>query len=156
VLTYPPVTKSAEDPQNVAAQSDQNVSTEPPQWQQYVPKEQGQNVATPDTNRDNNTEIKEVEKTDRENQTIWDKAVEQLRAELPVEEAAARLTGTTLIEVTETAARIFVPNRFTVPWLERRLYGQIAKAMKAVVGKDVDLQFISSDVGFSPAGSFGV
>jgi hypothetical protein len=40
--------------------------------------------------------------------------------------------------------------------VERRLYGQITKAMKAVVGKDVDLQFIARDVGASPGGSFGV
>jgi hypothetical protein len=28
--------------------------------------------------------------------------------------------------------------------LERRLYGQIAKAMKGVVGKNLDLQFVTS------------
>jgi hypothetical protein len=130
--------------QNSATQSEQNVPAEPPQWQQNVPKEQWQNVATPDTHRENNTENKETEKTGRENQTIWDKALEQVRTELPGEEGTARLSGTTLIEVTETAARIFVPNRNVLPWLERRLYAQIAKAMKAVIGKDVDLQFIAA------------
>jgi hypothetical protein len=39
---------------------------------------------------------------------------------------------------------IGVPNRFAIPWLERRLYGQIVKAMKGVVGKDLDLQFIAA------------
>jgi hypothetical protein len=149
-------TEKVQSPQNSATQSEQNVSTKPPQWQQNVPKEHWQNVATPDTHRENNRENIKTEKTDRENQTIWDKALEQLRTELPVEEGTARLSGTTLIEVTETAARIFVPNRFTIPWLERRLYSQIAKAMKTVIGKDVDLQFISSEAGFSPAGSCGV
>jgi chromosomal replication initiation ATPase DnaA len=67
-----------------------------------------------------------------------------LKADLPPGEAAARLAGTTLIEVTETTARIGVPNPFAIPWLERRLYGQIAKAMKAVVEKDLDLQFIAA------------
>jgi chromosomal replication initiation ATPase DnaA len=99
------------------------------------------NVGT--LNRENNTEKKETEKTDREKQTIWDKALEQVKTDLPLGETADRLAGTTLIEVTDTKALIFVPNRFTVPWLERRLYGQIAKAMKGVVGKDLDLQFVA-------------
>jgi chromosomal replication initiation ATPase DnaA len=67
-----------------------------------------------------------------------------LKKDLPQEEVAVRLTGITLIEVTETAARIFVPNLTALAWLERRLYGQIAKAMKGVVGKDLDLQFITA------------
>jgi hypothetical protein len=127
--------------QNVAAQSEQNVPTKPPQWQQNVPKEQWQNAVT--HNRENNTENKERENTNRENQETWEKTVEQLKSDLPVGETAARLTGTTLIEVTDTKALIFVPNRYAIPWLERRLYGQIAKAIKGVVGKDLDLQFVS-------------
>jgi hypothetical protein len=138
-------TEKIETPQNVAAVRQQNVSIEPPHWQQNVPKEQWQNVATPDTRRENNTENKETEKTDqKENQETWEKTVEQLKRDLPVGEAAARLTGTTLVEVTDTSALIFVPNRFTIPWLERRLYGQIQKAMKRVLERDVDLQFVTS------------
>ena len=90
------------------------------------------------------TEQKEPEKTDRENETTWDKALEQLKKDLPLGESEARLNGTTLIEVTDTVAMIGVPNRFAIPWLERRLYGQIVKAMKGVVGKDLDLQFIAA------------
>jgi hypothetical protein len=135
-------TEKPEPAQNRLTQQQQNVSTDPPQRQQNVPKEQRQNVASQD--RDNNTENKEAEKTNRENETTWNKALENLRADLPVEEVAARLTGTTLIEVTETAARIGVANPVAIPWLERRLYGQIAKALKGVVGKDVDLQFIAA------------
>ena len=67
-----------------------------------------------------------------------------MQADLPPGEAEARLNGTTLIEVTDTAARIGVNNPFAIAWLERRMYGQIAKAMKAVVGKDLDLQFIAA------------
>jgi phage replication O-like protein O len=113
----------------------QSVATELAQCQQ--------NVVTP--NKENNIENKETEKTDwRENQATWDKVVEQLKESQPIEDVEARLTGTILIEVTDSAATIFVPNRFAIPWLERRLYGQIAKAMKSVVGKDVDLQFIAA------------
>jgi hypothetical protein len=103
------------------------------QWKQNVPTH----------NRDYNTEIKETEKTDRENQAIWNKTLNQLKADLPLEEVAARLADTTLLEVTDTAARIFVPNRTMAAWLERRLYRQITKAMKEIVGRDLDLQFIT-------------
>jgi hypothetical protein len=125
---------SSQRSQNAIADRQQNVSAKPPQQQQNVPKEQWQNVATPDTHRENN----------RENQETWGKALEQVKKDLPPGETADRLAGTTLIEVTEIAATIFVPNRNALPWLERRLYGQIAKAMKAVVGKDLYLQFIAA------------
>jgi hypothetical protein len=110
---------------------------------QNVPKEQWQNVATPDTHRDNNRENEETEKTDRENQATWDNTIEQVKKDLPLGETADRLAGTALVEVTDTTATIFVPNRTTVAWVERRLYSQIAKAMKGVVGKELDLQFIA-------------
>jgi hypothetical protein len=128
--------------QNVVADRAQNVSTEPPQWQQNVSTKWKQNVGT--HYRENNTENKETEKTSKENQETWQKALEQVKKDLPLGETEDRFTGTTLIEVTETAATIFVPNRFAIPWLERRLYGQIAKAMKGVLGKDIDLQFVAT------------
>jgi hypothetical protein len=107
----------------------QTVATEPVQCPQ--------NVATHDK------ENKEIEETDqRENQATWNKALEQVKKDLPLGETEARLAGTTLIEVTGTVARIGVANPFAVAWLERRLYGQIAKAIKGVVGKDLDLQFV--------------
>jgi hypothetical protein len=135
-------TEKDERIQNVPTESVQTVPTQPPECLQNVSTQWKQNAAT--HNRENNRENKETEKTDRENETVWDKALEQLRAELPQEEGAARLTGTTLIKVTETKAVIFVPNRLAIPWLERRLYGQIARAMKGIVGKDLDLQFIAA------------
>jgi hypothetical protein len=128
--------------QNVSTEPVQNVPTQPPKCLQNVSTKWKQNVAT--LYRDNNTENKETEKTDRENQKTWDKAVEKLQAELPPGEAEARLTGTTLIEVTDTAARIGVPSAFAIAWLERRMYGQISKAMKGVLGKDLDLQFVAA------------
>jgi hypothetical protein len=134
-------TQKIEQQQNMSTELVQNVTTQPPEWQQNVSTKWKQNAAT--QYRENNTENKEIEKTNRENQETWEKTVEQLKQDLPVEEAAARLTGTTLVEVTDTKALIFVPNRNALPWLERRLYGQIAKAIKGVVGKDLDLQFVS-------------
>jgi hypothetical protein len=117
--------------QNVPTEREQNEST---QWKQTAPT----------YNRENNTENnKETERIDRENQKTWEIALEILKQDLPPGESEARLTGTTLIEVTDTAARIGVSNPFAIPWLERRIYGQIAKAMKGVLGKDLDLQFIA-------------
>jgi hypothetical protein len=134
-------TEKAERTQTVPTEPVQNVATQPPEWQQNVFTKWKQNAAT--LYRENNTENKKTEKTDRENQETWEKTVEQVKLDLPVDESEARLAGTTLIEVTDTRALIFVPNRFAIPWFERRLYGQIAKAIKAVVGKDLDLQFVS-------------
>jgi hypothetical protein len=136
-------TEKVQSLQKSAIQSEQNVSTQPPQWQQNVPKEQWQNVATPDTHRENNTEKKEPEITDRENQETWNKTVEQVKQDLPLGETADRLAGTALIAVTETGATISVPTRTAVAWFERRLYSQIAKAIKGTVGKDLDLQFVA-------------
>jgi hypothetical protein len=136
-------TSSSQRAQNAVTEPHQNVSTKPPQWQQNVPKEQCQNVATPDTHRENNRKNKETEKTDREKQETWEKAVEHVKSDLPAGESEARLAGTVLLEVTETAACIGVLNPCAIPWLERRLYGQIAKAIKGVIGKDLDLQFVA-------------
>jgi phage replication O-like protein O len=109
------------------------------------PVECAQTVAT--LSRENKTEIKEPEKTSGENETTWHKTLEKLQADLPISDvgqAETQLNGTTLLQVTQTAARISVPNPNALAWLERRLYGQIAKAMKSVLGKDLDLQFIAA------------
>jgi hypothetical protein len=134
--------EKSESVQNVATEPEQNVSTAIIECQQNVSTRWKQTAAT--QYRENNTENKKEEKTDRENQTIWKNAREQITKDLPVGETSDRLSGTTLVEVTDTSALIFVPNRFTIPWLERRLYGQIQKAMKSVLQRNVDLQFVTS------------
>jgi hypothetical protein len=133
-------TETGERQQTVPTEPVQNVITQPPECLQNVSTQWKQNVGTQD--RESNTEKKLPEKTDRENQTIWTKTIEQLKEAQPREVVETRLTGTTLIEVTDTAARIGVASPFTIAWLERRMYGQIAKAMKGVLGKDLDLQFV--------------
>ncbi len=130
--------------QNVSTEPVQNVPTQPPECLQNVSSERLQNGATPDTHRENNRENIETERTDqKEYQETWEKTIEQVRKDLPVGETGDRLAGTTLIQVTQTAATILVPNHTAVAWFERRLYSQIAKAMKGVVGKELDLQFIA-------------
>jgi hypothetical protein len=134
--------EKVERAQTVLTEPVQNVPTQPPECLQNVSTERRQNVPT--HYRENNTENKKTEKTDRENQETWQKALEQVKNDLPLGETEDRLTGTTLIEMTETAARIRVNNPFALAWLERRMYGQIAKALKGVIGKDIDLQFIAA------------
>jgi nicotinamide mononucleotide adenylyltransferase len=133
-------TEKGERPQTVPTEQEQTVSTEIVECQQNVSTQWQQTVPT--HNRDYNTEIKKTEKTDRENETTWRKALEQLQVTLPLGETETRLEGTTLLQVTDTAARISAPNTLAVAWLERRLYSQIANAMKGVLGKDLDLQFV--------------
>jgi hypothetical protein len=145
-------TESGQQAQNVPTEPVQNVPTQPPESLQNVSTQWKQNAAG--HYRENNRENKETEKTDRENQDTWQKALEQLKSDLPLGETEDRLTGTTLIEMTETAARIRVNNPSALAWLERRMYGQIAKAIKGIVGKDLDLQFVTSCGDFPPAGSF--
>src|ERR671919_2935467 len=135
-------TEKIEREQNVPTERGQNVATEMDEWQQNVSTQWKQNVST--QGRDYSTENKETEKTSRENQTIWQKALEQLKADLPLGEAETRLTGTTLLQVTDTAARILVPSTNALLWLERRMYRQISNAMKGVLGKDLDLQFVAA------------
>jgi hypothetical protein len=135
-------TEKVEPIQNVPAQSEQNVATTPTEPLQNVSTKWKQNVATQD--RDNSTENKEIERTTRENQTTWDKTLERLKEALPLTETQIRLTGTTLVQLTDTAAQIAVPSTTALVWLERRMYGQIAKAMKGVLGKDLDLQFVAA------------
>jgi hypothetical protein len=130
------VTEKGEQPQTVPTEQEQTVTTELVECQQNVSTQWRQTVPT--HNRDYNTETKEPEKTDRENESVWQKALDQLKADLPASDAGvgeARLNGTALLQVTDTAARIGVANPFIIAWLERRMYGQIAKAMKGVVSR---------------------
>jgi hypothetical protein len=143
------VIEQSQRAQTVATTPDEWEQTVPTEWEQTVPTQPPQNVSTEreqnvatqyiENNRENNTE-----ETNRENQTIWQKALEQLKKDLPHGETEARVNGTTLLQVTDTAARIAVPSTAALVWLERRMYRQICKAMKGVLGKDLDLQFVAA------------
>jgi hypothetical protein len=80
----------------------------------------------------------ELPQPDSQTEMIWHKIIEHLG------EAETRLTEAMLLEVTDTKAMILVPNPALRTWLEHRMYGQIAKAIKGVVGKDLDLQFVAA------------
>src|ERR687895_490750 len=77
-------TEKSEPAQTVPTEPEQNVSTAIIECQQNVSTRWKQNV--PAHNRENNTENKETEKTDRENQKTWDEALEKLKEDLPLGE----------------------------------------------------------------------
>jgi hypothetical protein len=125
----------AEQAQSVATESEQNVPTEEGECPQTVTAQYGENIP----------ENKEPEKiSSRENETVWNKTLEQLQADLPPGGTDIQLNGTTLLQVTDTAARIVVPNTTALLWLERRRYREISNALKGVLGKDLDLQFVTA------------
>ena len=108
---------------------------------QHMPEEEREQAQTVPT------EKMELEKTGRENETTWHKTLEQLQKDLAASDASdaeTRLKGTTLLQVTDTAARIAVPSAIALAWLERRLYREIGNALKGVVGRDLDLQFVAA------------
>jgi hypothetical protein len=85
-------TEKDERAQNVPTEPVQNVSTTPAQWQQNVPTKWKQTAAT--HNRENTRENTEPEKTDRENEIVWNKTVEQVKQDLPLGESASQLCYT--------------------------------------------------------------
>jgi phage replication O-like protein O len=77
-------------------------------------------------------------------ESAWNLILQQLKGQVSVDTYETRLKGTILLQLTDSAARIAVPSSAALAWLERRLYGQICSAMKGVLGKDLDLQFVAA------------
>jgi hypothetical protein len=50
--------------------------------------------------------------------------------------------GLTFMAATRALACLEPSSAAALAWLERRLYSQIANAIKGVIGRDVDLQFV--------------
>jgi chromosomal replication initiation ATPase DnaA len=68
----------------------------------------------------------------------------RLKEQVLADTYETQLIDTVLLQVTDVAARIAVPSTTALAWLERRLYGQISNAMKGILGKELDLQFVTS------------
>jgi phage replication O-like protein O len=77
-------------------------------------------------------------------ESAWSLILQHLKGQVSADTYETRLKDTILLQVTDSAARIAVPSRTVLAWLERRMYGQICKAMKGVLGKDLDLQFVAA------------
>jgi hypothetical protein len=76
-------------------------------------------------------------------ESVWEITLKRLKEQVPAATYETWLKDTVLLQVTDQAAQIAVPNAFAIAWLERRLYREICTTIKGVLGKDLDLQFVS-------------
>jgi hypothetical protein len=77
-------------------------------------------------------------------ESVWYLTLKRLKEQVPAATYETWLKDTVLLQVTDQAAQIAVPSAFAVAWLERRLYREIRNAMKGVLSKDLDLQFVAA------------
>jgi hypothetical protein len=83
-----------------------------------------------------------IEGTGHTTQSAWSKALESLQEQVSPAVFNGWLKDTLLLQVTDTAARIAAPSRLACTQLEYRLYREISNAMKGILGKDLDLEFV--------------
>jgi replication initiator protein A/DnaA-like protein len=83
-----------------------------------------------------------IKGTEHTTESAWSKALTSLQEQVSPAVFNSWLKDTLLLQVTDTAARIGVPNRYAIAWLERKMYREISNAMKGILGKDVDLEFV--------------
>jgi hypothetical protein len=78
--------------------------------------------------------------------TAWEQVLNNLKEQVGVASYETWLKDTVLLEVTGQAARIAVGTPHKIAWVERRLYQPIASALKDVLKRDLDLQFVASSL----------
>jgi Replication initiator protein A/DnaA N-terminal domain len=83
-----------------------------------------------------------IKGTDHTTQTAWSKVLAALKEQVSTGNYNGWLKDTVLLQVTDTAARIAAPSRLACTQLEYRLYREISSAMKGILGKDLDLEFV--------------
>jgi hypothetical protein len=83
-----------------------------------------------------------IKGTEHTTESAWSKALASLQEQVSPAVFNSWLKDTLLLQVTDTAARIGVPNRYAIAWLERKMYREISNAMKGILGKDLDLEFV--------------
>lgn len=76
--------------------------------------------------------------------TAWEQALQKLKDQVGVANYETWVKDTVLLEVTDRAAKIAAGSAFQVAWLERKLYPQIVNALKDVLKRQLDLQFITT------------
>ncbi len=87
-----------------------------------------------------------IKGTEHTTESAWSKVLATLQEQVSPANFNSWLKDTALLQVTDTAAHIAVPNRFAGSLLERRLYREIANAIKGILGKDLDLQFVAANL----------
>jgi hypothetical protein len=83
-----------------------------------------------------------IEGTEHTTESAWSKTLAYLQEQVSPAVFNSWLKDTLLLQVTDTAARIGVPNRYAIAWLERKMYREISNAMKSILEKDLDLEFV--------------
>jgi hypothetical protein len=83
-----------------------------------------------------------IKGTEHTTESAWSKALTSLQEQVSPAVFNGWLKDTLLLQVTDTAARIAAPSRLACTQLERRLYREVSNAVKGVLGKDLDLEFV--------------
>ena len=83
-----------------------------------------------------------IKGTEHTTQSAWSQALASLQEQVSPAVFNGWLKDTLLVQVTDTAARIAAPSRLACTQLERRLYREVSNAVKGVLGKDLDLEFV--------------
>jgi Helix-turn-helix domain len=89
------------------------------------------------------------EEEQEEHQETWNQVVAKVKDCLPFGVDPNRLAGTKLLRLGD-AVTIGVPGQRNCLHLERRLYQEISQALKGVLGRHVDLQFLTIPYPKSP------
>jgi hypothetical protein len=76
--------------------------------------------------------------------TVWEQVLNNLKDQVGVAIYETWLKDTVLLEVTGQVARIAMGTPNKIAWVERRLYQPIASALKDVLKRDLDLQFVAT------------
>lgn len=83
------------------------------------------------------------EQEEHQHEETWNEVVAEVKACLPFGTDPSKLTGTKLLRVSETAAYIVVPDQGNRLHVERKLYKETSDAVRKVLGRQLDLQFLT-------------
>lgn len=83
-----------------------------------------------------------IKGTEHTTESAWSRALASLQEQVSPAIFNSWLKDTALLQVTDTAARIAAPSTYAMLWLERRLYREISNAVKGILGKELDLEFV--------------
>ena len=76
-------------------------------------------------------------------ETAWAQTLASLQAQIPRPTYETWLRRTLLLDIESDTAFISVGSSFAKEWLEQRLYQAIAKGLSNVLGREVEIEFIT-------------
>jgi hypothetical protein len=83
--------------------------------------------------------------TEHTTETVWAKTLEALQQQVPQGTYLTWLKDTLLLRLEENTAFVMVESHLAREYLERRLFGLIARALKQVLGYPVDVEFVVAE-----------